>query len=261
MIENNDQKKLIKQVLNACNTGDLAKIKSLMAKINIDFSLPQHRETAKNIYKQACFSGHLNIVDELIYLTDGDAKNSFIKSIFEDLVDIKKSQYYPVISYLVNEPKLEVKRSPPGVVSEFYGNLNLQIHYAAINDNLPLVKALLNTHEPEKRNKWVFTTSKLFKEACKTGNSEVMKYLYSEPNFKNILNPLLGLIEACRAENKDVIQFIIFDYRIKLTEEVSSYLKKSGNKHLISMIEKRELSEQLNTELNHNSEISKKLKI
>jgi hypothetical protein len=88
-----------------------------------------------------------------------------------------------------------------------------------------------------------------------------MEYLYTEPKFKNVLNPLLGLMEACREKNEKVIQFIIFDYKIKLTEEIASYLKKSGNKNLISMIEKRELNDELSNELSNNTEVSKKLKI
>lgn len=261
MVSSKDEKVLVNQVLLACTQGDLAKLKSLMNIIDIDFYQSENRDIAKKIYKQACLSNNLDIVEELIYLTNGDENISFIKDIFEYLIDSKKQEYYPIISYLVNEPKLELMRAPLDKISFFYGSVNFQLELAGRNDNLPLVKALLNTNEPLKRNKWVFNTTKFFKIACENNNIEVLKYLYTEPKFQDILNPLLGLMEACRADNSKAVQFILFDYKIEKTKELEDYLKKSGNKNIIQMIEKRDLNNELNNELEYNTQISKTLKV
>lgn len=256
-----DEKKLVDKIIKVCGKGDLEATKLLMTEINIDFSHKNYRKTAEKIYKAACFSANLNLVDELIYLTDGNEHTSFIKSILTDLVGSKQKQYYPIISYLVNEPRLEPKRSPPDRISEFYGNLNNQIQWAATCDNLPLLKALLNTHEPDKRNKWAFNTNSLFKTICHFNNIEIMKYLYTEPKFKSLLNPLIGFMEACKAENSDAIQFFIFDYKIEKNEQAEAYLKKTGNRDILKLLEIRDLNKELNNELQHNSDINKRIKL
>jgi hypothetical protein len=257
-----EEKKLIDKIIGTCAKGDLEGTKSLIKEIDIDFSEDKHREIAKKIYQAACFSGNLDMVHELIYLTNGPEPTSFIKQIFIALIDSKDKKYYPVMSYLINEPKLEAKRAPPEKNSEFYGTLNSYIQRAASDDDLPLMKVLLNTHEPEKRNKWIFNTNSLFREICTRSDSiEVFKYLYTEPKFKNVLNPLMGLVGACRAEHKKALQFLIFDYKIIKNEEIETYLKKSGNKDILKMLDIRELNEELTNELQPNSEVSKRLKL
>ena len=256
-----EEKKVIDKIIKVCGKGDLEGTKLLIKEANIDFSQDKNLNTAKRIYKTACFSANLSLIDELMYLTDCHKPTSFIKSIVTDLIDSKQTKYYPVISYLVNEPKLEAKRSPPERVSEFYGSLNFQIEMAASKDNLPLMKSLLNTHEPEKRNKWIFNTNSLFKILCRSNSIEIFQYLYSEPKFKNVLNPLVGLVEACRVENKKALQFLIFDYKIEKSEEIETYLRKTGNKDILKMLEVRDLNEELTSELQPNCDTIKRIKL
>jgi hypothetical protein len=143
------QKKLVRQVIQACEDGDLDKFKELIPNVSLDNEYHIETETAKKFFQNACLSGNLELVKffvETAYLCKDINHVNIICQTFDVLMENHEPKIYPIVSYLINEPIL--KRS-----IAFNSSVEWHLIDAARFDNLPLFKILLNADSTEKNNK------------------------------------------------------------------------------------------------------------
>ncbi len=90
--------------------------------------------------------------------------------------------------------------------------------------------------------------------ACMFGSIDVLKYFYTEENFKTPINIHIKndapFRMATRMGKYDILEYLIFEQNLKKTKEISDYLKKNPNKVVSSMFEARELNKQLKLDFN-----------
>jgi hypothetical protein len=257
MTTDNDhiEKELVNKIIQACDIGDIGQVKSLMANISLNSIYHQKNQTARKIFKQACSSGYLEIVDDLLYLATGNKnRKPMLNEAFKDLIVNNNPNCYPIISFLINTPKLEGDRN-----DDFYSNLEWGVEDAAKSDNLPLVKALMNLEDKTVDHNYIFSIQymSILNNACHNNNIEVFKYIYDYRQSKDNLEPAYGLWKACVNKNINVLQFLIFEKNIEKNEEIEHYIELYDCPEAKIMFDAREL----NKELSSNTTITKKNKI
>jgi hypothetical protein len=271
MSENNAklQQAFIDGILEACEIGELYKVKALLNEI--DFQSKYHivNESARKIYIKACLSGHLDIVESLIHFhylpLSSNASNSILLNAFGALIENNQQRSHHIISYIMNEPKLKDIRWPPNIAySGFFAILDCSLKNAANIDDLDLFKVLLNLENNEYHNSWICGTTRVFESACSNNTLNVFKYLFNEPKLKHPEKDIHGFMAACyEAENNNLIplSFLIFDYKIEKTKEIEDYINYCNISDVNHMFALRDLNHQLNDELFYNQDSIKKSKV
>lgn len=255
MSENKIQKGLVKKAIQACETGNLDKVKELISQVSLDGEYNKETESAKKLFQSACFSGNLELVKFFIetpYLCEHTNSINIICQTFDVLMENHEQKIYPIISYLINEPKLQR-------ASAFESSLVWYLRDAAKFDNLPLFKVLLNTEHTEKKS--FLSDTKLWENACQHEEFKIIKYIYTTPELKDSFSSELGFKDACYWNNPNLLSFLIFDYKIENSDEIKRFLAQDYYEDAERMFKLREVNEQLINELSSNQDQTKKPKI
>lgn len=249
---------LLGKIFQACYNGDLKTINLSIPKLDLNSDYYQENDSARRIFKHACLSGNLEIVEAFLHIPiSHDKDNSTMYYAFEALLDSNNIKTHHVITYLMNEPKLHLNR-----LDGFYSILDWSIKAAAQRDDLPLFKLLLNLEYPENHNTWVLKGQRLFDNACSPkNNADVIRYIYTEPLLKDIADPLMGFSAACHYQCFKALEFFIFEYKIEKTKDIEIIIQQSNSKDAYRMFESRQLNNQLKIDLQLNQELPKKVKI
>lgn len=254
------QQELVDNILKACDSGDLSTIKTLICNINLQSLYHKQNQTSRLIFKRACLSGHIDIVDELTYLSTSEKSS---KPIFEEalkeLIDNYQPKDYPVISYLINSPKLESNRNQ----SNFDLIFDWGLRKAAKDDNLIFFNNLINLNDDKKDHSYIFNIHYIFllTHSCADNNVEIFKKIYE---YRQAVDPIdvdYGFGEACFQNNTNILKYLIFEKHIERTERIEEFIRIYNCTEAEKMFETRELTQQLTHELNYNKEPSKQNKI
>jgi len=259
-----NQKKLLNQVLKACDNNDLQKVKLFMPDINIDTRYHMGIVNAKEIFTQACLSGNLDIVKELLYLPiEHTNSNITFNHAFIRLLEENKKETYHVITYLMNEPILENILRPPGApYSGLESILRSAFSNAARNGDISLFEVLLNLEHDLDKAPIVLNDIGFLSNIISSNNRvDFVKHFFTHPKLEDKLNPLMLFLLSCNDQAWDIIRFFVFEQKIEKSEAISKVIQEHKYDEAIKMFELRDLNGNLNNDLNQNKEISKKLKI
>lgn len=255
------EQKILEQIYHACDNNDLTTIKSLMPQIEINSIYHIGICNSKDIFTRACLSGHLDIVKELLYLTVNHFHDKTIfNSAFTILLQKNKVETYPVITYLMNEPALENVCYPSEApYSGLPSILFPSCHDAIKANDIQLLEVLLNL-EGNKNNKWILKDiGTIFSMLENQEGSKVLKYILTHPQLKDEIEHLPILILASQKNHLNILEYLIFDYKIEKTEQVESYI--ANNLDTIRMFELRDLNRNLHDDLQYNNQMIRKNKV
>ena len=92
--------------------------------------------------------------------------------------------------------------------------------------------------------------------ACYGGNLDLVKYLLTSPDLKEHADIHAknseSFINAISNGHVEIIEYLIWDYKIEKTEHVEQYLVEKEMKDILNTFEKRDLEKELQKDLNHN---------
>jgi hypothetical protein len=251
------QNELLEQALQACDTNNIDKTKSLVKLIDFNSSYHKNYYSAEQIFTKACLSGSLDMVEALIDLTRHSKEdNNVLNYAFERLIKSNDEKNYHIITHLMNRPKLQANRS-----RKFLSVVNWGLKFSAQNDNANLFKLLLNFNQTRKNNTWFFESLGIYNYAYENNHEgNIIKYIFTEPLLVDYVNPHTGFLRACQYEHIKALQFFIFEYKIK-KNEVFTDPNDDTYQTAIQMFELRDLNENLNNKLPQNQYMSKKTKV
>jgi hypothetical protein len=258
MTEEQTQKELVDKVLQACESKDIKKINSLIKLIDFHSFYHKSNISAQQIFAKACLRGNLDIIETLIPLTRlyKDDNNSVMNYAFERLIQSNDEKHYPIITHLMNRPKLQANRC-----RDFFSAVSWGLKFAARRDNANLFKVLLNFNQTKKNNTWFFESLGIYTYACEHKNeANVIRYIFTEPLLVNYVNEQMGFLRACEYKNIKVLEFFIFEYNIE-KNVVFTDPNADTYKEAIRMFNLRDLNGDLNINLPQNKDLSKKTKV
>lgn len=143
---------------------------------------------------------------------------------------------------------------------------------ACKNSNLEIVKYLLTSKTLKKHtniNNCSEDTTSGLTYACTNGDLDMVKYLLTSHDLKEHANIHANNDSAFKLafyrEESNVLEYLIFDYKIPYTNQIKNYMPKirtyNGNENYHEQIEKMFLTRELNDELSFQSVLQKKVKI
>ncbi len=204
--------------LKAAEDGELDKVKYLLTStelpINVDISHKDH-----NALRNACKSGHLEIVKYLLTSPE-----------------------------LTSHSDIHFDNDAPFILACYSGNIEL-VKYLLIS---PELKEHADIH-----TKYMGTKDYGFILACQRGYVDLVKYLLTSPELKEHADIHIdgdrALLTAWHKKQSDIIKFLIFDMNIQKTPTIDIYIHEQGMEDVQKMFESRELTKELNKELDVNS--------
>jgi len=134
--------------------------------------------------------------------------------------------------------------------------LNHNLFEAAMYDDLAKIKLILTSTESEIKPDIHFYNDGALTLACSNGNLEMVKYLLSSPELTEhaCLNAdyYQPFKAACIEEHFHILEYLIFEYNMKMDDTIENYLDKSTlnvGMTVKSMFKKRDAAKRLNDEL------------
>ncbi len=107
-----------------------------------------------------------------------------------------------------------------------FADINHRLSIACFNGNLPLVQEIFSSN---KNNLSYFLLNSAFCTACYAGHLNIVKYFVSSDLFDiDIHNQKdLPFQYACLKEQEEVLKYLIFEQKIRKTENIIQYLEKN----------------------------------
>ncbi len=149
--------------------------------------------------------------------------------------------------------------------------LNHNFFEAAMYDDLAKMKLIMTSTGDMKPDIHFYNDGALTL-ACSNGNLEMVKFLLTSPDLTEHAylhsDHYQAFKAACIEEHFHILEYLVFEYNMKMDEAVECYLDKPDfilGKTVKSMFEKREISKKLHHELKNELQptksISKALKV
>ncbi len=221
------QTELNDQFLNACKDGSLDKVKYLLTSPDLKYHANIHSyddyydpEIENSPTPQdeglinACFCGHLDIVKYLLTSSE-----------LSEHVDINTGTGSPLVN-------------------------------ACYKGHLDVVKYLLTSDDLNERADTNYNKSLIihaYQGYLGSNNLEVMKYLLTSPELEkraDIHTDNDHIFKSCVFKNDMVgLNFLISQINIDITDEIKIYLDKDENKNIKSLFQAREMTKELEKEL------------
>jgi hypothetical protein len=146
-------------------------------------------------------------------------------------------------------------------------DLDMFFILACSNNNLEAVKYLLTSSELSY-NPSLTEDNEPLRIACNGNFKKMVEYFLTSPELNEhsdiYQDQQQAFKDACKAESLEVLQYLIFEYKIEKTDEIKEYLKTSNtkfNETVKNMFILREVNQDLNNELSTDNQSTKKPKL
>lgn len=183
----------------------------LIQKADIDFN------NNKAIHA-ACYTGNLELVEYL--LTSSRLKKH--ANIHYDfcLIDACANGHLNVVSYLLTSPKLKEHANIHAISQSCFTKAVRKGQLAIVNYLLTSPDLIEHATIEDKNNK-------LLELCCLSKQFHILDYLLRSPALKKHLDlyhePSIWL--SCTKEKYEHLHYLIFDYKVQLTEKIKSYIE------------------------------------
>lgn len=148
--------------------------------------------------------------------------------------------------------------------NRFIETLNQALFYACSTNRLDIIHFLLTSHHlPEKPDIYM-NEEQCLSSAFRNEHLEVVKVLLLQSQTQRpflMLSNVDLLTELQKGEKEEIINYIIFDYKIQYTQRMDKYLNLKHANHLINKFKRRSLENTLHKELIEKEPLLKKIKI
>lgn len=251
----------------ACEFGKLDTVKYLLTSTD----LKEHSNIKDELaFSWACAGGHLDTVKYL--LTSPDLGEYAPIQNFYAFAYACAEGHLEVVKYLLTSPDLveHVNIRPDERNLKSHSGL----YYACKHNQLEVVKYLLTSPDLKVHADINYLEDGPLKIATARGHVDIVKYLLTSPEIiaaghthPNIYDyHACGLRNACHHGHLPLLEYLIFDYGISMTEDIKSYLttdkdKKIDNNLVLSMFEARESYYKLHSNLQQKKSTANKNKL
>lgn len=192
----------------------------------------QSRQELSTVFNQACETGELAIIRSILKENTG-----YIDLESNDGYGFKKAcekGHVHIIDYLIKTQEvsrnvnLDFQENTGFFIACEYGQTDI-INYYFSHKEYQEKKGLINT---------------LFIKSCEKGNIEMYQILKDFHLLKKInpeWNQWHGFKSACKNEMTEIINDIIFEFKIPLTEELKIWLKNEKYERILNIFKKRDM--------------------
>jgi ankyrin repeat protein len=259
------QEDLSKELEKACDKNDAEKVKYLLEskelyiRPNIN-GAESTKEYDEHPIIKICTIGNLELLDYILTLPSLKVKFKNLEDqLSRGLVRACEKNHLELIKYILTSPRIET-----------HANINYRddeaLSWACTYGNLEVVKYLLTSPELKKHADINCRNGEPIFEACWHNHMHVVSYLLTSPELQEHadvhINTDFVTISAITGENLELIKFLIFDVKIKQTENIKSVLEKVKNQTIIDWFKLRDLNNSLENELDKKEEnIIRKIKL
>lgn len=223
----------------SCSKGNLKQAKKYIKQLTID------KESLGKGLELACIFGHISIVK---YLLTAKELKEHAQIDFQNNIAIMKAckhGHLNIVKYLLQSPKLKKHANIHITVSDME---DYPFMLAAEYNQDEIVKYLLklkNKNKPSIKS----TEYGVVKEYLLKGNLEMFKYIIEKENIDIHLDNDYCFKFAVERKHYSIINYLIFELDINITNEIKNYLKEQKETEIEEMINKRELNKTLSKKL------------
>ena len=210
----------------------------------------------------ACEEGNLESVKYL--LTSSQLRKHADLHLEHDkpLITAAEAGHLDIVKYIMDN-------STQMGAMDIYGRILGGVFRASIEGHLDIVKYLV-THpqvhtEGITANEHLIIVLNIYSTAAGWGQLAVLDYILTSPELINHNLPLAAFHsgddfkDICKKGYRDMVEYIIFDYRLELNPEIKEYLTDSnndnqlGNDTVMKMFQSRDNYDKMNQTLTHKS--------
>lgn len=241
----------------ASRRGELDKIKFFLTSTKLSKNVDIHYSEDDALHS-ACSNGHLAVVD--YFLTSPDLKeHSDIHACLDwALSTAARAGNLNIVKYLLTSPKLTEH-------SDIHADDEFTLQMACAEGGLEIVEYLLTSHE---LSDWAKIRPDHLRVVAANGHLDIIKFFLESPKLKSNLNIHeendIIFIEASKAEQAHLIQYLIFELNIDINENINKYLtqdKSSFIEQIKYMFQMRDTNQSLEKELSSDKIYQKKPKL
>jgi ankyrin repeat protein len=231
-------------LLIATERGHIDIIKYMVEsqELNNILSVKFKKYLLKDIFKEACSKGQLEIVDYIFNLEGLNLanKSQVTRGAFTEAC---KGGHLAVVDYLLKKDELNFKDDFPA--------FEHAVFFAVIGSHLHLLKYFFESM-PQFALKALKNSTILFAAESK-GKIDVVKYLLTSPDFKDKidLHEDHDIIYKCAHNGNmtNILRYLIVDLNIEKTKDIEVHLKKFPNPEIEEMFVFHDLVNNLQTNL------------
>ena len=280
-ILNHDQTQINTVFINACNKGDLELVKFVLHDSRLKFKAEPVKtyvssEPLSGFYL-ACKNGHLDIVKYLLnskeirihpdingdngqalknacseghfeivkYLLNGEDLKAHAKFFPSALIAASNKGHFDIVKYLLTDTKVNEYVDVSSYNDEAFLN-------ACSGNHVDISKYLLTSHEFKNNVDIKKCINSAIFHCCIDGAANTLDYILHLPEAQEHINihfnddsPFICAIEE---RHMHVVQYLIFEYNIRQTENIKRYLRQYDFKEIEKWFEVKELNNELNNQ-------------
>ena len=147
----------------------------------------------------------------------------------------------------------------------FQDELSNKLIIACMDGDVDLTRYLLTSSELKRHANINVDHSSALVWSVYGNHLDIVKYLLTSPELIEHLNIHIHedfiFKNTCNDHKTDMMDYLIFDYKITKTQEIETYLVKSSRQNILDLFEKRELEEKLQLQLQLPNSQCTKLKL